>query len=193
MLLDELDNGHPGLLGELNQALSLGTCAFVCTAIVEAGHSVEVWSGNAGWIMPHGLRYCAAARVISAGEPLDLGRLIFAAAHPAMLRRLWIAVWDAQPQPVAEAMLRGRYGIPPFDCLPEDLPAETWLRVCGCGFGSLRRYCCPTATRARRSSGLRSHFRLCTVAAPRGAGSVASSVPDTCRSIMYLRSPEPRM
>jgi MoxR-like ATPase len=28
MLLDELDSGHPGLLAELNQALSLGTCAF---------------------------------------------------------------------------------------------------------------------------------------------------------------------
>ncbi len=28
MLLDELDNGHPGLLAELNQALALGTCAF---------------------------------------------------------------------------------------------------------------------------------------------------------------------
>ncbi|HJQ45286.1 MAG TPA: AAA family ATPase [Amycolatopsis sp.] len=28
MLLDELDNGHAGLLAELNQALALGTCAF---------------------------------------------------------------------------------------------------------------------------------------------------------------------
>jgi hypothetical protein len=28
MLLDELDNGHPGLLGELNQALALRVCAF---------------------------------------------------------------------------------------------------------------------------------------------------------------------
>lgn len=28
MLLDELDSGHPGLLAELNQALSLGVCAF---------------------------------------------------------------------------------------------------------------------------------------------------------------------
>jgi cobaltochelatase CobS len=28
MLLDELDNGHPGLLAELNQALALGRCAF---------------------------------------------------------------------------------------------------------------------------------------------------------------------
>ena len=28
MLLDELDNGHPGLLAELNQALSLDVCAF---------------------------------------------------------------------------------------------------------------------------------------------------------------------
>jgi MoxR-like ATPase len=28
MLFDELDNGHPGLLAELNQALALGVCAF---------------------------------------------------------------------------------------------------------------------------------------------------------------------
>ncbi|GAA2135424.1 hypothetical protein GCM10009760_13960 [Kitasatospora kazusensis] len=28
MLLDELDNGHPGLLAELNQALAIGCCAF---------------------------------------------------------------------------------------------------------------------------------------------------------------------
>ncbi|MFG2088562.1 AAA family ATPase [Spirillospora sp. NPDC048824] len=28
MLLDELDSGHPGLLAELNQALSIGSCAF---------------------------------------------------------------------------------------------------------------------------------------------------------------------
>lgn len=35
MLLDELDNGHPGLLGELNQALALRACAFA-DGMVEA-------------------------------------------------------------------------------------------------------------------------------------------------------------
>jgi MoxR-like ATPase len=35
MLLDELDNGHPGLLAELNQALALGVCAFA-DGMVEA-------------------------------------------------------------------------------------------------------------------------------------------------------------
>lgn len=33
MLLDELDNGHPGLLGELNQALALRVCAFADTMV----------------------------------------------------------------------------------------------------------------------------------------------------------------
>ncbi|MFW6692767.1 AAA family ATPase [Streptomyces sp. MAR4 CNX-425] len=35
MLLDELDSGHPGLLAELNQALSIGSCAFA-DGMVEA-------------------------------------------------------------------------------------------------------------------------------------------------------------
>lgn len=104
-----------------NRGLALAT---LCTAIVEAGHSVEVWSGFACQIWRKDIRCSAVARVISAGEPLDLGRLIFAVAHPAMLRRLWLAVWDAQPEPVAKAMLRTNYGVLPFTCVPEDLPAE---------------------------------------------------------------------
>lgn len=46
MLLDELDNGHPGLLAELNQALALGTCAFADT-MVEAHQDFRlVATGN---------------------------------------------------------------------------------------------------------------------------------------------------
>ncbi|WP_222853516.1 AAA family ATPase [Fodinicola acaciae] len=46
MLLDELDNGHPGLLAELNQALALGTCAFA-DRMVEAHEDFRlVATGN---------------------------------------------------------------------------------------------------------------------------------------------------
>lgn len=46
MLLDELDNGHPGLLAELNQALALGTCAFA-DGMVEAHEDFRlVATGN---------------------------------------------------------------------------------------------------------------------------------------------------
>jgi cobaltochelatase CobS len=41
MLLDELDNGHPGLLGELNQALALRVCAFA-DRMVEAHPSFHL-------------------------------------------------------------------------------------------------------------------------------------------------------
>ncbi|WP_062204274.1 hypothetical protein [Streptomyces sp. NBRC 109706] len=94
--------------------------AALCSAIVGAGHSVEVWSGWAS--NPDGERYAAVARVISPSEPLDLGRLIFAMAHPAMLRRLWFAVWDTQPEPVARRMADTNYGQLPFTCYQEDLP-----------------------------------------------------------------------
>ncbi|KJK46638.1 hypothetical protein UK23_23015 [Lentzea aerocolonigenes] len=69
----------PGILargpGAGQRGLALATLR---TAIIDAGHSVEVWSGFAG-------------------EPPDLGRLIFAVAHPVMLRQLWFGVRDAQP------------------------------------------------------------------------------------------------
>ncbi|UED86220.1 DUF7192 family protein [Streptomyces profundus] len=94
--------------------------AALCSAIVGAGHSVEVWSGWAS--NPGGERHLAVARVISPSEPLDLGRLIFAMAHPAMLRRLWFAVWDVQPEPIARTMVDANYGQLPFTCYPDDLP-----------------------------------------------------------------------
>ncbi|MCI2416884.1 AAA family ATPase [Saccharopolyspora sp. K220] len=46
MLLDEIDNGHPGLLAELNQALALGTCAFA-DGMIEAHENFRlVATGN---------------------------------------------------------------------------------------------------------------------------------------------------
>lgn len=107
----------------INRGLALAT---LCAAIIDAGHSVEIWSGNAGWVTVQKaeLRYCGVARVIAAGEPFDVGRLIFAVAHPAMLRRLWFGVWDAQSPEVARVKQANDYGYAPYTCKETDLPAE---------------------------------------------------------------------
>ncbi|HJQ45285.1 MAG TPA: hypothetical protein VJ870_03025 [Amycolatopsis sp.] len=107
----------------INRGLALAT---LCAAIIDAGHSVEIWSGFCGWLKESTIdqRFRSMTRVIEAGEPFDVGRLIFAVAHPAMLRRLWLGVWDAQPAEVASAMKADHYGGPPYTCTPEDLPAE---------------------------------------------------------------------
>lgn len=96
-------------------------CA-LCTAVVAAGHSVEVWTGYAFHI--GGARLHAVAAVISAGEPFDPARLMFAVAHPAMLRRLWFGVWDGTDAELARQLIRYSYGYPPFECRRSDLPAE---------------------------------------------------------------------
>jgi hypothetical protein len=107
----------------INRGLALAT---LCTAIIDAGHSVEIWSGFTGWLdLPEAeQRFSGLTRVIEAGEPFDVGRLIFAVAHPAMLRRLWFGVWDAQPREVAKAMREGNYGHGPYTCTAADLPDE---------------------------------------------------------------------
>lgn len=61
--------------------------AALCSSIIMSGHSVEIWSGYGSYVSTTE-RYAAAARVVSAAEPLDLGRLMFVMTHPAMLRRL---------------------------------------------------------------------------------------------------------
>ncbi|GAA5169019.1 hypothetical protein GCM10023321_63960 [Pseudonocardia eucalypti] len=103
-----------------NRGLAL---AALCCTVLATGHSVEIWSGFASWIGPR--RHAAVAKVISAGEPLDLGRLIFATAHPAMLRRLWLSVWDSAEAPLAARMKRANYGSPSCACGPDDLPDQT--------------------------------------------------------------------
>ncbi len=46
MLLDELDNGHPGLLAELNQALALSVCAFADRMVTAHENFRLVATGN---------------------------------------------------------------------------------------------------------------------------------------------------
>lgn len=106
----------------VNRGVALATLS---AAIVRAGHSVELWSGFTAQLDGRRGRRCSAvAKVISAGEPFDAGRLVFALAHPAMLRRLWLSVWDSQDAAIARALSSSRYGSPPFGCTAEDLPPE---------------------------------------------------------------------
>ncbi len=103
--------------------------AALCSAVITAAHSVEVWSGYAV-TMPlrqaaeDAGRYSAVARVVSAGEPLDVARLMFAMAHPAMLRRLWFSVWDSAQRSIAQRMPPNNYGYSPNDCTLADLPDQ---------------------------------------------------------------------
>ena len=104
-----------------NRGLAL---AALCAAIIDAGHSVEIWSGYATMVgAARDIRASGVARVITAGERLDVGRLIFAVAHPAMLRRLWFSVWDGQDAAVARTVSDANYGRPQPSAA-EDLPAE---------------------------------------------------------------------
>lgn len=103
--------------------------AALCSAIITAARSVEVWFGYACMMRPRRPeaapeRYSAVARVISAGERLNVPRLMFATAHPAMLRRLWFGVWDSADRGIAERMPPNSYGSPPFDSTVADLPPE---------------------------------------------------------------------
>jgi hypothetical protein len=95
--------------------------AALCASITASGHSVEIWSGFCPYVDETD-RYAAVARVISAAEPLDMGRLMFVMTHPAMLRRLWFAVWDSAAERVARRMCDEFYGYAPYDCHPDDLP-----------------------------------------------------------------------
>lgn len=101
-----------------NRGLAL---AALCSAIIEVGHSVEIWSGYAA-NLPRTGRFSAVARVIAAGEPLDIGRLCFATAHPAMLRRLWFSVLDTEDRDFVLRLILANYGKPPFSCRATDLP-----------------------------------------------------------------------
>ncbi|GAA2135421.1 hypothetical protein GCM10009760_13950 [Kitasatospora kazusensis] len=103
-----------------NRGLAL---AALCAGIIGAGHSVEIWSSKSGELRGDPIRsHSSVARIVSPGEPLNVGRLIFAVAHPAMLRRLWFSVWDAQPRDIAR-LFPPTYGSS-TDRVPGNLPAE---------------------------------------------------------------------
>ncbi|MGW3292750.1 DUF7192 family protein [Streptomyces xiamenensis] len=100
-----------------NRGLALSA---LCSSIIMAGHSVEIWSGYGGLVEDS--RAAAVARVISPAEPLDMGRLIFALAHPAMLRRLWRGVWETAPEEAARPVQDTGYTYSPFTSYHDDLP-----------------------------------------------------------------------
>lgn len=106
---------HPSIINRGKALCVLGS------AIVRAGHSIEVWSGFASQCPVLDARCSAVANVVSAGEPFDPGRLMFAMAHPAMLRRSWLGVWDSTDPQLARAMQDSDYGTPQ-GCLRTDLP-----------------------------------------------------------------------
>lgn len=97
--------------------------AALCSSIIATGHSVEIWSGFCAYF-DDTERFASVARVVSAAEPLDIGRLMFVMAHPAMLRRLWLAAWDSAPEPVARRVHDRDYGYAAYTCFPEDLPED---------------------------------------------------------------------
>ena len=78
MLLDELDNGHPGLLAELNQALALGSCAFadgMVTAhpdfrLVATGNTYGT-GGNRDYVGRQALDAATLDRFVTIEVPVD--------------------------------------------------------------------------------------------------------------------------
>lgn len=94
--------------------------AAATSALEAAGRSVELWVALAVASKP-GAKPVALARVCvkRAGQPLDLGVVSFASAHPAMLRRLGFAWLDhCTEQGVKGVASRNGYGY------PADPPAE---------------------------------------------------------------------
>lgn len=55
---------------------------------------------------------------------VEHGGLLLLDELDSVLRRLWSAVWDSAPEPVARRMCDHRYGCAPYGCVPEDLPAS---------------------------------------------------------------------
>lgn len=109
---------HPAIINRGKALCVLGA------AIVRAGHSIEVWSGFASRCPGLDARCRAVTKIVSAGEPFDPGRLMFAMAHPAMLRRCWLGVWDAATAEIARAMQESDYGTPQASVradLPDDV------------------------------------------------------------------------
>lgn len=100
MLLDELDNGHPGLLAELNQALALGTCAFA-DGMVDAHEDFRlVATGNTygtgadrQYVGRQSLDAATLDRFVVIDVPIDEGleeriALRYAPSHPDEARDL---------------------------------------------------------------------------------------------------------
>lgn len=89
--------------------------------LARAQHPVEIWAGMCN--SRREARSCILVKVQAANEPLDMGRVMFALAHPAMLRQLGFAAEQTFPDSVRKAMgyvRGGGYGGAPFDVRETD-------------------------------------------------------------------------
>lgn len=68
----------------------------------QAKHPLEIWAGYATYDRHGKDRVALMARVQRADEPFDAGRVMYALAHPSMLRRLGFAVADTQPEEIRD-------------------------------------------------------------------------------------------
>jgi len=75
------------------------------------GYRVELWACFGAKRV--NTQYQWRALVKQADQPLDMGRMLFAIAHPGMLRRLTFHMMDTEPTEVAQAIdARRSYGSP---------------------------------------------------------------------------------
>jgi hypothetical protein len=130
----------------VNQSVSGGTpassfknygAALLATIdqIEHAGRRVELWSGTAGIFGKTHLS--ALTRIKGADEPVDLGALAFAIAHPVFYRRVGFGIMERTPR----TMERGGYGSCADFTGPTDLidGPDDALMIDGLGHGSASR------------------------------------------------------
>jgi len=83
------------------QILRRGACVVALALVLQQmKHPLEIWAGFC--TDRSGYHYAQMAQVQRADEPFDIGRVMYALAHPSMLRQLGFAVADMQPEAVRQ-------------------------------------------------------------------------------------------
>ncbi|MGW4490343.1 AAA family ATPase [Amycolatopsis sp. NPDC004368] len=116
LLLDELDNGHPGLLAELNQALALGVCAFadrMVTAhpdfrLVATGNTHGT-GGDRQYVGRQTLDSATLDRFVVLDVPIDEGleervALCHAPSHPGEVEELVASIRQLRATALAKKL-----------------------------------------------------------------------------------------
>jgi len=87
-------------------------------------HPVEIWAGCAIHDSHHSTprkRLVYMVKVQSADQPLDMGRIMYALAHPTMLRQLFFSAEEQEPPAHHRTFSIGSgYGTAPYDLRPSD-------------------------------------------------------------------------